>query len=106
MVSTRLTQCQISVTIFESLETMTQLKFIVIQIATPTYNRMNSNLLKKLLQKNKEDQITTQSLVIKPIWEQGMKSAAEIWSKSILKLVSAIFHQCFIFNQMAALQKL
>ena len=66
---------------------------------TATDNTINSNLLKKLfpnIEKNKEDQITaaltTQSLVIKSIWEHGMKSAAEIWSKSISKLPKNIYN--------------
>ena len=66
---------------------------------TATDNTINSNLLKKLfpnIEKNKEDQITaaltTQSLVIKSIWEHGMKSAAEIWSKSISKLQKNIYN--------------
>ena len=66
---------------------------------TATDNTINSNLLKKLfpnIEKNKEDQITaaltTQSFVIKSIWEHGMKSAAEIWSKSISKLPKNIYN--------------
>ena len=66
----------------------------MIRIVTPTYNTINSNLLKKLLpniEKKKKMVSTTQSLVIKSIWEHGMKSAAEISSKSISKLPKNIY---------------
>ena len=65
---------------------------------TPTYNTINSNLLKKLLPdiEKTEDRITTvltrHSLVIKSIWEHGMRSAAQIWSKFILKLPKNIYN--------------
>ena len=52
MVSTRFTQCDVklsSVIIYESLQTMMYLKFIMIRIVTLTYNTINSNVLKKLL---------------------------------------------------------
>ena len=67
----------------------------MIRIVTPTYNTINSNLLKKLLpniEKKKKMVSTTQSLVIKSIWEHGMKSAAEISSKSISKLPKNIYN--------------
>ena len=57
--------------------------------------------------KGKEDCITniltTQSLVIKLLCEYGMKSAAEIWSKSISKLPKSIykFSICYINNSLA-----
>ena len=63
---------------------MTKLKFIMMQTVTLTYNTINSNIPKKYTQyrKNKEDRITnvltTQSLVIKSIWEHGLEPAAEI----------------------------
>ena len=76
---------------------------------TPTYNTINSNLLKKLLPdiEKTEDRITTlltrHSLVIKSIWEHGMKSAAQIWSKFILKLPKTIynFSICCVNNSLA-----
>ena len=57
--------------------------------------------------KNKEDRITTvlttQSLVIKSIWEHKMKSAAEVWSKSVSKLPKNInnFSIRYVNNSLA-----
>ena len=84
MVSTRLTQCQSVIRNNLQKSSMANLKFIMIQTVTLTYNTINSNIPKKYTQyrKKKEDRITnvltTQSLVIKSIWEHGMESAAEI----------------------------
>ena len=46
--------------------------------------------------KNKEDRmknvLTRQSLVNKSIWEHGMKPGAEIWSRSISKMLNNIYN--------------
>ena len=104
MVSTRFTQCQ--TVIGNNLRLFSNSD--VVRICYDTnygtnlqYDRFRST--KEIItqyQKNKEDGITTvlttQSLVIKSKWEHGMKSAAEIWSKSISKLPKNIYN-CFIF---------
>ena len=51
LVSTRFTPSVTlsNVTIYESLQTMTKLKFVLIRTVTPTYNTINSNIPKELL---------------------------------------------------------
>ena len=62
--------------------------------------------------KNKEDGITTvsrtQSLVIKSIWEHGMKLAAEISPKSISKLPKNIYNFSirYVSNSLANASKM
>ena len=62
--------------------------------------------------KNKEDGITnvsrTQSLVIKSIWEHGMKSAAKTSSKSISKLPRSIYNFSirYVSNSLANASKM
>ena len=85
------------------------IKYNTIQIVVPNYNTIISNLLLEVItqfestkevitqyRKNKEDPITnvvkTQSLVIKSIWEHGMKSASQIWFKSVSKLPKNIYN--------------
>ena len=51
----------------------------------------------------KTNVLTTQRLIIKSIWEHGMKSASEIWSKSVSKLPKNIynFFICYVSNSLA-----
>ena len=100
MVSTRFTQCQTVirnnlrkssnndvVRIYHDTNCDTNLQYDQIKFTKEVITRYR---------KNKEDRITTvlttQSLVIKSIWEHGMKSAAEIWSRSVSKLPKKIYN--------------
>ena len=96
MLSSRFTQCQTVIcnNLRKSWNNEVLRIYYDTNCDTTFYNSINSNLLKKLLlkiiKKNKEDWITnvltTQTLGIKSIWKHGMKSVAEIWSKSVSKL--------------------
>ena len=100
MVSTRFTQCQTIirnnlrkssnndvVRIYRDTNCDTNLQYDQIKFTKEVITQYR---------KNKEDRITTvlttQSLVIKSIWEHGMKSAAEIWSRSVSKLPKKIYN--------------
>ena len=100
MLSTRFTQCQ--TVIRNNLRKSSNNDVVRIYYDTNCDTNIQFDQFKSTkevttqYQKNKEDRITTvltmQSLVIKSIWEHGVKSAAEIWSKSISKLPKKIYN--------------
>ena len=91
MVSTRFTQCQ--AVIRNNLRKSSNNDVVRIYYDTNCDTSLQYHQIKFLKEdftqyrKNKEDQITTvlstQSLEIKSKWKHRMKSAADIWSKSI-----------------------
>ena len=100
MVSTRFTQCQ--AVIRNNLQKSSKNDLVRIYYDTNCDTNLQYDHFKSTkevitqYQKNKKDQITnvltTQSLVIKSLWEHGMKSTAEIWFKSISKLSKNIYN--------------
>ena len=99
MVSTKLTQCQ-SV-IRNNLQKSSNNDVVRIYYDTNCDTncddqfKSNKEVITQY-RKTKEDRktfaLTTQSLVMKSIWEHEMKSAAGIWSKSISKLPKNIYN--------------
>ena len=100
MVSTRFTQCQ--TVIRNNLRKSSNNDVVRIYYDTNWDTNLQYNQFKSTKevithnQKNKEDRITTvfttQSFLIKSMWEHGMKWAAEIWSNSISKLPKNIYN--------------
>ena len=100
MVSPRFTQCQ--TVIRNNLRKSSNNDVVRIYYATNCDTNLQYDQFKSTkevvtqYQKTKENRIkivlTTQSLVIKSIWEHGMESAAEIWSKSVSKLPKNIYN--------------
>ena len=108
MVSTRFTQCQTLILNFLRKSSNNDVVRIYYDTNCDTnlqYDQFKST--KEVINqywKNKEDRITTvlttQSVAIKSIWEHGIISAAEIWSKSVSKLPKNIynFSVCYVSN--------
>ena len=100
MVSTRFTQCQ--AILRNNLRKSSNNDIVKIFYDTNCNTNIQYDQLKttkdaiKQYRKTKEDRLTnaltTHSLVIKSVWKYGMKSAAEIWSKSIANLPKNIYN--------------
>ena len=106
MISTRFAQCQ--TVIRNNLRKSTNSDVVELYHDTNCDTNLQYDQFKSTKEvinqyrKSKEERLTnvltTQSLVIKSIWEHGMKSAAVVWSKSITKLPKNIYNFSIRYN--------